>query len=126
MKKNEIVIELHKSANENGLLPTLYAIFGKNVKVFVPFSKKACDTEIDAIDFSVRALNALKRAGLFTIGDVIDSIAREELSKIRNLGKKTVNEIQTQILMFGYNKLNEREKVDFFYEILENNCKKGA
>jgi DNA-directed RNA polymerase alpha subunit len=126
MKKDEIVIELHKSANENGLLPTLYAVFGKSAKVIVPFSKKACDTEIDAIDFSVRALNALKRAGLFTIGDVIDSIAREELSKIRNLGKKTVNEIQTQILMFGYNKLNEREKVDFFFEILENNCKKGS
>ena len=126
MKKDEIVIELHRSANENGLLPTLYAVFGKSVKVIVPFSKKACDTEIDAIEFSVRALNALKRAGLFTIGDVIDSIAEEKLSQIRNLGKKTVNEIRTQILTFGYDKLNEREKANFFYEILENNCKKGA
>ena len=126
MKKDEIVIELHKSANENGLIPTLYGVFGKSVKINIPFSKKACDTEIDVIDFSVRALNALKRAGMFTIGDVIESISREELSKIRNLGKKTVNEIQTQILMFGYDKLNKQERADFFYKILENNCRKGA
>ena len=105
MKKDEVVIELYKSANENGLIPTLYGTFGKSVKVSVPFSKKACDTEVDNIEFSVRAMNALKRAGLFTIGDIIDCITREELSRIRNLGKKTVNEIQTRILSYGYERL---------------------
>lgn len=123
MKKDEVVIELYGSAKENGLIPTLYGVFGKNVKVTVPFSQKACDAQIDVIEFSVRAMNALKRAGLFTIGDVIESISREELSKIRNLGKKTVNEIQTHILAFGYEKLTENEKRCFFYDLLENNCK---
>ena len=123
MKKDEVVIELYKSANENGLVPTLYGAFGKSVKVSVPFSKKACDTEVDNIEFSVRAMNALKRAGLFTIGDIIDCITREELSRIRNLGKKTVNEIQTRILSYGYERLTENEKKRFFYEVVNNNCR---
>ena len=126
MKKDEVVIELYKSANENGLIPTLYGTFGKSVKVSVPFSKKACDTEVDNIEFSVRAMNALKRAGLFTIGDIIDCITREELSRIRNLGKKTVNEIQTRILSYGYERLTENEKKRFFYEVVDNNCRKEA
>ena len=126
MKKDEVVIELYKSANENGLIPTLYGTFGKSVKVSVPFSKKACDTEVDNIEFSVRAMNALKRAGLFTIGDIIDCITREELSRIRNLGKKTVNEIQTRILSYGYERLTENEKKRVFYEVVDNNCRKGA
>ena len=126
MKKDEVVIELYKSANENGLIPTLYGTFGKSVKVSVPFSKKACDTEVDNIEFSVRAMNALKRAGLFTIGDIIDCITREELSRIRNLGKKTVNEIQTRILSYGYERLTENEKKRFFYEVVDNNSRKGA
>ena len=126
MKKDEVVIELYKSANENGLIPTLYGTFGKSVKVSVPFSKKACDTEVDNIEFSVRAMNALKRAGLFTIGDIIDCITREELSRIRNLGKKTVNEIQTRILSYGYERLTENEKKRFFCEVVDNNCRKGA
>lgn len=123
MMKDEIVIELYKSANENGLIPTLYGAFGKSVKVSVPFSKKACDTEVDNIEFSVRAMNALKRAGLFTIGDIIDCITREELSRIRNLGKKTANEIQTRILSYGYERLTENEKKRFFYEVVNNNCR---
>ena len=126
MKKDEVVIELYKSANENGLIPTLYGTFGKSVKVSVPFSKKACDTEVDNIEFSVRAMNALKRAGLITIGDIIDCITREELSRIRNLGKKTVNEIQTRILSYGYERLTENEKKRFFNEVVDNNCRKGA
>lgn len=124
MRKDEVVIELYKSANGNGLIPTLYGAFGKSVKVNVPFSKKACDTGVDNIEFSVRAMNALKRAGLFTIGDIIDCIRREELSRIRNLGKKTVNEIQTRILLYGYERLTENEKKRFFYEVVDNNCRR--
>jgi DNA-directed RNA polymerase alpha subunit len=65
----------------------------------------------------------MKRAGIFTIGEVIDLIASEDLTRIRNLGKKTVNEIKTRILLFGYDKLTENEKKRFFYEVVARNCK---
>ena len=123
MNQNEIVNELLKSANENGLIITLSEVFGRNIKISVPFSQRACETSIDELDFSVRASNAMKRAGIFTIGEVIDLIASEDLTRIRNLGKKTVNEIKTRILLFGYDKLTENEKKRFFYEVIARNCK---
>ena len=122
MKKDEVVNELLKSANENGIITTLYGVFGKRIKVSVPFSQKACDTSIDELDFSVRASNALKRASIFTIGQAIDLIADDGLLRIRNLGKKTQNEIKTRILAFGYERLTELEKKRFFYDVVERNC----
>jgi len=120
--KREVVNELLKSANENGLVKTLYRVFGKNVKVCVPFSSKACNTSLDDVEFSPRAENSLKRAGVFTIGGVIDLIADDGLLRIRNLGKKTENEIKTRILVFGYDRLTEIEKRRFFCDIIDRNC----
>ena len=121
MKKEEIVNELLKSANEIGVIAALYGAFGKFVKVSIPFSQKACDTSIDELDFSVRASNAMKRANIFTIGQTIDLIADDGLLQIRNLGKKTQNEIKTRILNFGYERLTDREKKCFFHEVVKRN-----
>ena len=121
MKKDEVVNELLRSANENGLITTIYGVFGKCVKVSIPFSRKACEMSIDDIDFSPRANNSLKRAGVFTIGEIIDLIADDGLLRIRNLGKKTQNEIKTRILNFGYERLSEVERKYFFYEFLKRN-----
>lgn len=122
MKKDEVVNELLRSANENGLITTIYGVFGKCVKVSIPFSQKACDTSIDELDFSVRANNSMKRVGVFTVGEVIDLIASDGLLRIRNLGKKTQNEIKTRILVFGYERLTENERKRFFYDVVDKNC----
>lgn len=122
MKKDAVINELLRSANENGLITTLYGVFGKCVKVSIPFSQKACDTSIDELDFSVRANNSMKRVGVFTIGEVIDLIASDGLLRIRNLGKKTQNEIKTRILVFGYERLTENERKRFFYDVVDKNC----
>ena len=122
MKKDEVVNELLRSANENGLITTIYGVFGKCVKVSIPFSQKAWDTSIDELDFSVRANNSMKRVGVFTIGEVIDLIASDGLLRIRNLGKKTQNEIKTRILVFGYERLTENERRRFFYDVVDKNC----
>ena len=122
MKKDEVVNELLRLANDNGLITTLYGVFGKCVKVSIPFSQKACDTSIDELDFSVRASNAMKRASVFTIGQVIDLIADDGLLRIRNLGRKTQNEIKTRVLVFGYERLTENEKKVFIYNTINKNA----
>lgn len=121
MKRDEIVNELVKSAEQNGVVATLYAAFGKRVKMSIPFSLKATETSIDNLYFSVRANNAMKRAGIFTVGEIIDIIASGDLTRIRNLGKKTENEIKTRIMAFGYEHLTESEKKRFFYNIVDMN-----
>ena len=88
MKKDEIVAELLNCAKENGMVETVGTAFGTNVKVSISFSKRACETSIDELDFSVRAINAMKRANIFTIGEAIDLIADDGLLRIRNLGKR--------------------------------------
>ena len=121
MKNNEIAETLLTSANENGLINTLYSAFGNNINMRIAFSQSACDAGIDSIEFSVRASNALKRSGLMTIGSVIDAIMNEELLRVRNLGRKSYNEIKTKILLYGYKRLTEREKIAFFYYLVSNN-----
>ena len=75
MRKEEIALELYDSAKENGFLDTIYEVIGPKVSVSIAFTKKACETNIDDIEFSVRANNALKRAGYFVINDVVDALA---------------------------------------------------
>ena len=121
MIKETVVNELVASAEQNGLIATLYSVFGKSVKVSMPFSRKTLDSSVDDIDFSVRSSNALKRTGLMQVGEVVDAIEDERLPKVRNLGKKSYVEIQTKLLALGYSKLTDVEKKRFFYDVLERN-----
>ena len=122
MNKALVATELYESAKVNGFVDTLHSIFGNNIKTSIAFSKSACNTGIDHIDFSVRSSNALKRSGLMTVGDVIEAIADDKLLHIRNLGRKSYNEIKTRILKFGYDQLSEKEKIAFFLDLVEKNC----
>ena len=53
---------------------------------------KTLETPIEEIEFSVRAYNCLKRAGINTVQDLI-SKKEVEVTKIRNLGKKSLKEV---------------------------------
>jgi DNA-directed RNA polymerase subunit alpha len=122
MSNYQKAAELHKQIANIGLVEVLNVVFGKNISVSVPFTKNACNTSVDDLDFSVRASNSLKRAGVFTVGDIIDLIMGEEgLKKVRNLGKKTENEIKTKVLAFGYSRLTENEQKQFLIEMINRN-----
>ena len=61
---------------------------------------KTLETPIEEIEFSVRAYNCLKRAGINTMQDLID---RKEVegTKIRNLGKKSLKEVLDKVKEMG-------------------------
>ncbi len=61
---------------------------------------KKLETSIDDLDFSVRAYNCLKRAGVNTLGD-LTSKSEIEMMKIRNLGKKSLKEVIDKIKDMG-------------------------
>ena len=61
---------------------------------------KTLETPIEEIEFSVRAYNCLKRAGIHTMQDLIDK--REvDVTKIRNLGKKSLKEVLDKVNEMG-------------------------
>lgn len=121
MNKADLVNTLIQSAESNGLIHTIYSIFGKSVKVSIPFGEKTLDSSVDEIDFSVRSSNCLKRTGMMQIRDVVEAIEDERLLRVRNLGKTSYSEIQTKLLALGYSKLSAVEKKQFFFDLLERN-----
>lgn len=63
-------------------------------------TKKALDTPIEDLDFSVRAYNCLKKAEIRTLRDLTDK-SESEIGKIRNLGKKSQEEIINKVRELG-------------------------
>ena len=61
---------------------------------------KKLETSIDDLDFSVRAYNCLKSAGVNTLGDLTEK-SELEMMKIRNLGKKSLKEVIDKIKDMG-------------------------
>jgi len=61
---------------------------------------KTLETPIEEIEFSVRAYNCLKRAGINSVQDLI-SKKEVEVTKIRNLGKKSLKEVIDKVKEMG-------------------------
>ena len=55
-------------------------------------SNKKYETKIEELDLSVRSYNCLKRAGINTVGDLIQK-NEEEMMRVRNLGRKSLKEV---------------------------------
>ena len=63
---------------------------------------RTLETPIEEIEFSVRAYNCLKRAGINTVQDLINK-KEVEVTKIRNLGKKSLKEVIDKVKEMGLN-----------------------
>ncbi len=55
---------------------------------------------IEELDFSVRSFNCLKRAGINTVAD-LTSKTQEELMKVRNMGTKSLEEVEKKLEKLG-------------------------
>ena len=51
---------------------------------------------IDDLDLTVRSYNCLKRAGISTV-DELTQKTEEEMSRVRNLGKKSLKEVKEKL-----------------------------
>ncbi|MDD3821479.1 MAG: DNA-directed RNA polymerase subunit alpha [Bacilli bacterium] len=62
--------------------------------------QKVLETTIEDMDFSVRAYNCLKRAGIHNLEELIGKTPTE-MMKIRNLGKKSLKEVLDKVKEYG-------------------------
>ena len=63
---------------------------------------------IEELDFSVRSFNCLKRAGINTVEDLI-SKSEDEMMKVRNLGRKSLEEVINKLQSLGLALRDEEE-----------------
>ncbi len=85
-----IVADLNEISNVSGVMQE------KKVDTIA----KKLETPIEEVEFSVRAYNCLKRAGVHTIQDLVDK-KEVEVTKIRNLGKKSLKEVIDKVADLG-------------------------
>ena len=61
---------------------------------------KVMDMTIEDLDLSVRAYNCLKRAGINTVAELVQR-NQEDMMKVRNLGKKSLEEVEQKLQALG-------------------------
>ena len=64
--------------------------------------EKVLDLTIDELDLSVRSFNCLKGAGINTVEDLINK-SEEDMMKVRNLGRKSLEEVIAKLNSIGFN-----------------------
>lgn len=79
-------IEIPKQPEEEPLYPPLY------------------DKPIEELDLSVRVFNSLKRTGITSVGDVLDTLSRgsDAMLAIRNFGEKSLDELEQKLREKNY------------------------
>ena len=57
-------------------------------------------TKVEDMDLTVRSFNCLMRADIKTVGDLV-SKTEEEIMKVRNLGRKSLDEVKDKLKSMG-------------------------
>ena len=69
---------------------------------------KVLGMTIEELDMSVRSFNCLKRAGINTVEDLVNK-TEDEMIKVRNLGKKSLDEVRAKLHSLGLNFKHEED-----------------
>ena len=84
----------------------------KNTQVMIEKEEnkkeKVLEMSIEDLELSVRSFNCLKRAGISTVEN-ITNMTESELMKVRNLGKKSLDEVTFKIHSLGLEFAQEEE-----------------
>ena len=96
---------------------------GKQFKVLFRCSEALMGTDVsDLLDLSVRASNALKRAGFQTVGDLITRVESfDEIAKIRNCGATSISEIMGRLFFYQYSLIPKEKRSEYMQTILHLN-----
>ena len=74
--------------------------------------EKVLEMTIEELDLSVRSYNCLKRAGINTVDELIQRTP-EDMMKVRNLGKKSLEEVQQKLAALGLSLKKRRRLIKY-------------
>ncbi len=85
---------------------------GSNTEIMVEKDdkgkEKVLEMTIEELDLSVRSFNCLKRAGINTVEDLTNK-TEEDMMKVRNLGRKSLEEVVYKLNSLGFSLHKEDE-----------------
>ena len=123
----QILNEMDRYMPAGTMYDFLY-VHRKMVRFNIYLSKKEMEEDITALDISVRANHCLKRAGYQTVGALVTAISakeedssKQQLLRVRSLGRKTAEEILLMIMCYQFRILPENERGKYVREIVELN-----
>ncbi|MBV8584634.1 MAG: DNA-directed RNA polymerase subunit alpha [Candidatus Eremiobacteraeota bacterium] len=105
-----VEIDTNGSITPDEALSTAAAIMQEQLDLFVSFTNRAeplpeappneWDIPVETLNLSVRSFNCLKRAGISKVSELLD-LTEDEIMKMRNFGKKSLDEIKQVLLERG-------------------------
>lgn len=119
IEKLEIEIWTNKAINVKDALSLSSKILVEHLNLFIDMTQsinsmeimvekeedvkgKALEMTIEELDLSVRSYNCLKRAGINTLEQLTEK-TEDEMMKVRNLGKKSLEEVTQKLHELGFN-----------------------
>ena len=116
-------VALYNKAENLGVWELLQSAFPYEAFA-LPFKRRMSGVEIYEMNLSVRASNGLMRAGAKTLGKVAELVALPSgLRSIRNLVTKSEKEILRSFVELCYEKLNFREKLEFWQKAITSSLR---
>ena len=113
---------MEQKRRTHGELNSVYAKYGKQLRFPVYLGQALTEAPLEDLELSVRSYNCLKRAGMRTVGDLVEGIdGRTDLLKIRNLGIRSANEIMQAVMEYQYYLLSEEGKSRYLKRVSELN-----
>ena len=95
----------------------------KNTQVMVEKEEskkeKVLEMPIEELELSVRSYNCLKRAGIATVEDLANK-SQEDMMKVRNLGKKSLDEVTNKLIALGLNFASDFKEGEIKWQEQEN------
>ena len=122
-RENLDVVALYNKAEKLGVWELLQSAFPYEAFA-LPFKRRMSGVEIYEMNLSVRASNGLMRTGIKTLGKLAELVALPNgLKNIRNLGVKSEREILRSFVELCYEKLNYREKLEFWQKAISTSSR---
>ena len=127
----ELNKEITREMNQYLEGTTIEEILVRNKKMFrfqMMLKPEHMAQSIDALEFTVRSYNCLKRAGISTVGELVDycyakpdATSKEQLQKYRNLGRNSADEILIKLFYYQFSILPESRKRAYMEKVAELN-----
>lgn len=123
-QKNIDIMDLivTKMANGANLSKALEEVYTRRT-VRIPYKEEYFNELIVEFGLSRRSTNALLRAKLRTIGDVVKFCNEKKITDVANLGKTSGIEVFEAILDHCWNEMSKDEKTYFLIDTVERNSR---